>query len=729
MLNLYNILLLKKAALIAAIFLLPNYMFSQINLFQENEIYKNKYIYSEIYSDGIYFLDGEFRYKIKPEFSNNSFSIEKSFGEKREFLRLENQEFIRLSIKNSIFVLSGRQDSIIINIINSDFEFINSKVIFYQEKVYKFLPISDNIFLINDKLFDLRGEVKVIDANVLDAKYSNPYSNTNLLYINTDNSSTNIFVYNKQRIQIGKTKYYPKAKFLLNNENDLYLEDDFTIEYLRINNNFKVLYNTKVKANTLNYSINEKIYSLINDNGAYQLEITNTFDRKTTSTITLPDNLYNPQKIELFKDDIYIIFQNGFVAINENEIIGLNYSGTEDLSEIIQINKEKNKLNIITNKNLIVYKIEPNSFYLLKNIIQTKIIYLASFIFILLIFIIVRFYRQQQRVLQTFIDLPSTGMVLLLNSSGDLLRLNSYARKIIDLNENVPLKKYIIYYLGKNGLGELNHLIEKAIKIKDNFNQKINIFSNNKNKEFLCSVNFLYSFSGKAKGILVTAVDITEELERKRISNWAQLAHDMQTNLSTIKLNAEQLDLEVKSLNAGRKKKIVHQVNLLIQKVRDIVTVGRSSRISSDNYSAKELIDEVYHEFESLPETNIVIEKKCTDFQIKCDKQKMVRGIRNAVENAVKAMKKIKYGKIILKSDYDHRNHYFRVIDNGPGMDEETKHLMLTPYFTTNDNNDGSGIGTMIMQNVIEQHGGKLIIKSEKGKGTEVIFKIPIQRN
>jgi hypothetical protein len=48
----------------------------------------------------------------------------------------------------------------------------------------------------------------------------------------------------------------------------------------------------------------------------------------------------------------------------------------------------------------------------------------------------------------------------------------------------------------------------------------------------------------------------------------------MQTNLSTIKLNAEHLDIELSDNNKSRQKRIVFQVSLLMQRVRDIVTVG-----------------------------------------------------------------------------------------------------------------------------------------------------------
>jgi C4-dicarboxylate-specific signal transduction histidine kinase len=56
--------------------------------------------------------------------------------------------------------------------------------------------------------------------------------------------------------------------------------------------------------------------------------------------------------------------------------------------------------------------------------------------------------------------------------------------------------------------------------------------------------------------------------------------------------------------------------------------------------------------------------------------------------------------------------------DNGPGMDPETLKQAFTPFFTTK--NTGSGLGLVIAQRIIQEHGGTLRFKSVKGKGTNI---------
>jgi len=184
------------------------------------------------------------------------------------------------------------------------------------------------------------------------------------------------------------------------------------------------------------------------------------------------------------------------------------------------------------------------------------------------------------------------------------------------------------------------------------------------------------------------------------------------------------MECEEKSPNDIRKSKIIHQVTLLIQKVRDIITVGRSNAPDLQYVSAIDICLEVRSEFDEAMFPNIEFELNTNEFQLECDRIKIIRALRNAVENGIRALNG-ELGKITISCSQDSRYSYFIVKDSGPGMDDKKKKKMMTPYFTTSKKEGGSGIGTMIMQNVIEQHGGKLIINSEPGKGTEIQFCLP----
>jgi signal transduction histidine kinase len=154
------------------------------------------------------------------------------------------------------------------------------------------------------------------------------------------------------------------------------------------------------------------------------------------------------------------------------------------------------------------------------------------------------------------------------------------------------------------------------------------------------------------------------------------------------------------------------------------VTVGRSDSLDRQIVDAADIVNEVRMEFDEAVFPNVEFLVEAQHFNISCDKPKMIRALRNSVENAIKSLQG-KPGIIKMSNWNDFRFTYFAVQDNGVGMDEKTKTKFLTPYFTTAKKQGGSGIGTMIMQHVMELHGGNIEVNSEKGKGTELLFVIP----
>lgn len=99
-------------------------------------------------------------------------------------------------------------------------------------------------------------------------------------------------------------------------------------------------------------------------------------------------------------------------------------------------------------------------------------------------------------------------------------------------------------------------------------------------------------------------------------------------------------------------------------------------------------------------------------------KQVLVNLLKNAIEAVIKndgviqlVLKKYR-SKIVLM-----------IIDNGLGMDRETLKKVSLPYFTTKPN--GTGLGVRLSAEIIAAHGGTLLYKSKKGKGTTAIISLP----
>jgi CheY-like chemotaxis protein len=65
------------------------------------------------------------------------------------------------------------------------------------------------------------------------------------------------------------------------------------------------------------------------------------------------------------------------------------------------------------------------------------------------------------------------------------------------------------------------------------------------------------------------------------------------------------------------------------------------------------------------------------------------------------------------------------VADTGEGMDEETLARAADPFFTTKGPGKGTGLGLSVVHGLLEDSGGRLVLRSRKGEGTTVEMWLP----
>jgi signal transduction histidine kinase len=111
--------------------------------------------------------------------------------------------------------------------------------------------------------------------------------------------------------------------------------------------------------------------------------------------------------------------------------------------------------------------------------------------------------------------------------------------------------------------------------------------------------------------------------------------------------------------------------------------------------------------------------------EIYADSAQIHQVLINLVVNAVQAMSG--GGTLTIETTASKRNVSLIVRDTGVGMTDETKRNIFTPFFTTKEVNEGTGLGLAVVHGIVSSHGGSIHVESEPGKGTT--FEVILPRN
>ncbi len=175
-------------------------------------------------------------------------------------------------------------------------------------------------------------------------------------------------------------------------------------------------------------------------------------------------------------------------------------------------------------------------------------------------------------------------------------------------------------------------------------------------------------------------------------------------------------------------------VKLMTERIRkmilDILFYAKERDLKWERVDALSFADEVAG----------VIESKVTgqgiefvkDFNSKAGELEIDAGyihsaLINIIENAIDACTRDESKKShkIVFGVREHKNHIiFDVVDDGIGMDADTREKLFTPFFSSKGNK-GTGLGLFISNKIIEQHGGKIHVTSTPGQGSLFRIRIP----
>ena len=125
-----------------------------------------------------------------------------------------------------------------------------------------------------------------------------------------------------------------------------------------------------------------------------------------------------------------------------------------------------------------------------------------------------------------------------------------------------------------------------------------------------------------------------------------------------------------------------------------------------------------------IPEAGDYFARKLFDEPVIVDSERILRALQNVADNACKAMAS-GGGTLTLRSAKDGDRLVFELADTGEGMAPEVLAHVFEPFYSASGQG-GTGLGMLIVKNIVEAHGGCVSLSSEQGKGTSVFLALPL---
>lgn len=239
-------------------------------------------------------------------------------------------------------------------------------------------------------------------------------------------------------------------------------------------------------------------------------------------------------------------------------------------------------------------------------------------------------------------------------------------------------------------------------------------------------------------GQLVDAVNVmTKEITRADQAKnefISSISHELRTPLTSIKGWAETLqDLQDDPAVTQEGLAIIgRETDRLIILVNDLLDFSKLQahriELKKTEFSIKQLLTDVHNQFvirchqEKIKMTLLTNNRESWVF---ADYNRLKQVFINIVDNAIKFTAGRPKAEIKISSQVLDDQIVMIIEDNGSGISTEDLKRVKEKFYKGSSNKSGTGLGLSIASEIMELHGGKMLIDSIQEKGTKVVLLMP----
>jgi two-component system, sporulation sensor kinase E len=259
----------------------------------------------------------------------------------------------------------------------------------------------------------------------------------------------------------------------------------------------------------------------------------------------------------------------------------------------------------------------------------------------------------------------------------------------------------------------------------------------------LYMVPFTGESRGQARRFAVILTDVTRErqsteqrIEDERTSSVlllaAGVAHELGNPLNSLTIHLQLMERKLKKLKASKdSQSLIESVEVCREEVQrldriiaNFLEAIRPRPPDLVETSLPDVLAEVLKfQHRELADRGIAVEAELPDDlpAVMADRNQVKQVFFNILKNAMEAMQP--GGKLKIKSRADDDSVFLLFGDSGAGIKQEDLVRLFQPYQTTKPG--GHGLGLMIVQRIMREHGGQVGIESKEGVGTVVTLQFP----
>ncbi|HEY8561236.1 MAG TPA: ATP-binding protein [Pyrinomonadaceae bacterium] len=214
----------------------------------------------------------------------------------------------------------------------------------------------------------------------------------------------------------------------------------------------------------------------------------------------------------------------------------------------------------------------------------------------------------------------------------------------------------------------------------------------------------------------------------------AEFAHEVGTPLNLISGHVQLLEasLAAGSKEASRLQTINAQIERISRTVREMLDRTRFGATEHTPLNLNELLRKIFDAIEpTLEENRVELAANLAENlpAIAGDENRLQQVFLNLVNNALDAMPA--GGRLEIATARENDQVTVDFTDTGVGMSAETSAKIFQPLFTTKQRGRGTGLGLVVVKQILQEHEAEITVASEPGKGAtfHLSFRVYLARS